>query len=270
VLRNRAGALIGITTLLTGEAEGAFTLPAEIKEAASALAAVATARGGAGSSRVVSNETALREDAIAAVIKGEPLPDLEPILEARESAKRAAELQELGQKILTEAHEDITLRLGGLVTSMTDEIITAHLQPALEEVLRGSREALAELDSHDATDPESLIGAPQSVQRAYRRLQHLARRYGVLRDVREVLLRDRQMYNRDPSNLHSEFRNATDVFPRWGISEEVPWPEGSPLGRFVWLIENSPPLQPWMPTLEEQNKAADEAREGAQFIAANV
>ena len=242
-------------TQLVQSAEGAgYTLPTELLDAYATYhrvkalevpePAVLDAEGAA--SRIVS-ATAAGEtvDLIAAACQWE-------------RATRDTQTASQAQMLVNAATEQAAHLAAGLADTLTEQIITEHLRPALEAVYAKTREVAAALEGY-GLDPHTLVTAPTKARSAYAALPGLVTRRQMIYTARPLVnaLGYRKPQH-DVNGLFAELADPMALSPTWRppmAVPQIPAPT-DPTERLLWIVTDAAaPAKPWLPTVEEQDEA---------------
>ncbi len=241
-------------------------LSSTVSSSAARFAIVAATSGATLPAEAVSAETTLRnlqdvevtipdataafyqlvDATLAAAADGKPLPPPATLLKTRAAAAAATAAREVLLTSLTMAED----RLVSSIRSNADAIITAHLAPAVTEVMAEAAEAARHAEGDG--DRETLLHGDAANVAAWRTLEELAVRYAAIREARRVLATGVQ---HDVSELFSEFRDGLRaVWPGVGtpFAGARPWPEGQ-AARLRWLATCGHEV--WLPTEAERDQA---------------
>lgn len=241
--------LIQLRPLLDGAASGIYTLPAEVLELRAGIDALAAQPAPTLTEDAVRDQ--LTAATVAAARRGEPLPDLTPLLDAR----RADELERARQGIVVDAEDRARAQLGTAVAELADTIITEHLRPVVEDVIAKARRQVDAFGTHGAS-PGELFSAPPKVRQAYTDFTAGVHRYEVVRAGRSVLARVGSQPVRDDRGWFGEVRNADVLWPDMAAGLKTdrarpPWFGLPTEQRLLWFVEHRADV--WLPTPAEQD-----------------
>jgi len=242
-------------TKLVQSAEGAgYTLPPALMDAwrtynrVKALEvpepAVLDAQGAA--SRIVS-----------ATAAGETV---DPLAAARQLEQATCDIQTASQArmLVSAATEQAAHLAASLADTLTEQIISEHLRPALEAVYAKTREVAAALDGY-GLDPHTLVTAPTKARSAYAALPELVTRRQMIYTARRFAntLGHRKPQH-DANGLFAELRDPLALSPEWRPPmpiPQIPAPQ-DPTERLLWVVSDAAaPAKPWLPAVEEQDAA---------------
>ena len=253
------------TVLLAGAAEGNYTLPAEVHAAHDAWRRLLERYQQVQQALAAVDRAALAQRLTAEALDAARSGDLAATrwTERIEQADRDERRLQFETNVLATATMHAAQEVGGILIDMADEVITQHLRPAMQEVLDAARAEAPRLEGVDFSYLHSLIGSPGERQKAFRRFEVLAHRYGKVREAQRHLMqlgevRLDQFISVEIKNLRELYRgNGTDYWLGRHTSGWAPWPAtGGSLSRLLWLAtgaggRSSVAPVPWMPTAEE-------------------
>jgi hypothetical protein len=237
-------ALNRLTAVFQGADQDVFTLPDEVVQARRTLAALDAAVVELPDPAVAQDK--LLHNILDAARSNAPMPDARAVIKLREQRQAAEELAAR----LAEAREIASRELVTLTWDLGDTIVTEHLRPAFDDVLRAAR-AAAEDTGNTSDDETALLHMGEKQRAAWAALDALASRYAAIRNAQRQL--QEGQVQKDTDGLLAEVRNLKQLWPAAGtnMARRPPWPTHSQRARLRWLVTSGAEL--WMPTAAERD-----------------
>ncbi|MFF4566189.1 hypothetical protein [Streptomyces sp. NPDC001435] len=152
--------------------------------------------------------------------------------------------------------------MGSVMYGGAEQILTEHVQPALDALLDQVRADRATVGryANEAAPSIAMLEESDRVREAIVRLHSLVPHYGALRGSWEILRKRSMRETRDPLGTRSplgEVANMPDLFADWepAAHGRAPWPwQGNVLHlKLGWLLDNDGRI--WLPTANQQSEA---------------
>lgn len=247
--------ITSLTNLVDASAGGGYTLPPELTDAYRIYRRVKAIE--------VPEPNPLHLDTAAArlvsAVAGGKSVDVLELGAAVAQAETDRRATELARAVLADAIEQAGNAATSVASGLTEQVISAHLRPALDEVYARVREVSAQLDGYGLDDPHRLVTAPAKVRTAYGALPALVARVTAILTARKYanFIGHREPQH-DANNLFADYRQPLALSPQWKPPAQIPRIPAphDPTERLLWTVsEAAAPAQPWLPTMAEQDAA---------------
>lgn len=238
-------------SVFTGPDTGAFTLPVPLLDAALKVYRIDQAQT-IMTSPVERAEAELTEQILAAAGKdNSDWPTAGEILEER----RAAEAHRLLTTAMQHAREQALHALyAHFSTEGADNIITAHLRPAHDDVISKARGLISNYRMAQGLSENAILEAAPDVRTAVVTMRDLAERYARIKQAHACLTNGRVGHDQRGSfAAASNYLKLTGYEPG-AYGQPQPMPGATSLDRLVYLA-GTEGLEPWLPLPAEQDNA---------------
>ena len=245
------GRLSALTTLMTLQEPGGFTLPAELTDAVAAVAKVSAVPLPELPTYGVEQAAS---DVLADLAGGRPA-DVSGYADRLTGVITAGARLDRAQAVVRVAHELAVSSAVNTAADLADQIVTDILRPAFTQLLEQAERLAAILAGH-ALDTHSLLGAPE-VGAAWREMHTVAQRYRQLRQARNLVntagLRQAHDDHRGEFADVREPHAVTGHAPGSGRPQPIDYPT-DPVELMLWLVGPGKPGKAWLPTTSEQDQ----------------